>query len=81
MNYTIKSIARPTSARYTASDMNTGEIAVMREGRFAGHYLLRTYSEFVDLNEPYNTWSISSHCSIPVEKIPAGTIIKLTVTE
>ena len=61
-----------------ARDLSVGELAVVTEdGKYHGHYVLRTYCGVVSLTDPEYTWS--DYYTFLVRPCPPGTTITLTV--
>ena len=49
------------------------------ETPYNGAIVLHTYDGFVDIENPKCTWGVIGTVSIPVQLLPKGTVITLTV--
>lgn len=67
-------------SRTRGSDMEIGDLAwVTESGSYRGSLILRTYSGYVSLSNPNNTWDRNSADGLAIEKCPPGFSVTLVV--
>jgi hypothetical protein len=61
-----------------------GEVVNLSKSQFPTRFLMRTYDEFVDLENPRSTWgeiAFSEPSEVRVNILPVGTILEIQIKE
>lgn len=78
--YTLESDTQNESRSFdNTTGMKVGDVAIIlsKASGYLGHFLLRAYNGFIDLNDPQHTWE--KGVFLEVKPVPKGTKIVLTV--
>jgi hypothetical protein len=65
--------------------LEIGELGVSNHDAFKGHIILRTFSGYVSLTKPYNTWSFENDTKpglwpkLQITRLPRGSTVILEV--
>jgi len=81
---TVTKVALEGVSPNTMNVGDIGEVIKLRSSTFGTKYLMRTYGEFVDLENPKNTWgeySFGKASDVRVNILPAGTLLQIHIKD